>query len=55
MSVSFRAKLNQESSGTGSGIDEASEVLVNFSPGDIEAMTSCAKPTMEKRRKFTSR
>ena len=48
-SVLFRAKLDQESS---SGIDEQ-EVLVHFSSGDIEAMTSCAKPTMEKRRKFT--
>ena len=45
--VLFRAKLDED--------PNSGEVLVHFNPGDMEAMTFNHQPTMEKRRKFTSR
>ena len=50
MSVIFRAKLDRSDQNDG----DQNEVLVQFTKGDIEAMTLSAKPTMEKRRKFIS-
>ena len=53
-SVLFRAKLLGDQETPANDDTNEDQVLVQFSSGDIQTMTSCARPTMEKRRKFTA-